>query len=209
MRRLSRCLAVTLASLLVISGCGSDVIDQTTSTTAAPAATTRAPDTTTAPIQTTATTVPMSSTTVARPPLIDGLPAPDIALGLDDETTLELAEAYEPVVLFFWATWCHNCHEMMPLIDQMSADHVGRATVVAVARLSGLHEVENDVIEYLPSGATRWVSDDDSAVSEAFRVPGNPVTILVVGGVEVDRWLGSTEVSDIRNRLDEVLALYE
>lgn len=211
MRRLSGFLVVTVTSLLVISGCGSDAIDQTPSTTGAPAATTGPPDSITEvdPVESTTTTAPDSSTTDARPPLIDGLPAPDIALGLDDETTLTLAEAYEPIVLFFWATWCHNCHEMMPLIDQMSVHYEGRATVVAVARQSGLHEIENDVIEYLPSGTTRWVSDDDGSVSEAFRVPGNPVTILVVGGVEADRWLGSTPVTDIQSRLDEVLARYE
>lgn len=212
MRRLTRFCATTLALLFVLAGCGSDVIESTTETSGSPVATT-GPASTTAeagPVESTTTTVRGSSTTQRpRPPLIDGPLAPDLTFELDDHSILSLAETYEPVVLFFWATWCHNCHDMMPAIDQLSVDHEGQATVVAVARLSVLHEIENDVIEYLASGATRWVSDDDNSITEAFRVPGNPVSILVVGGVEADRWLGSTPVTEIQQRLDEVLELYE
>lgn len=217
MRCPSRLLLIALASLLVLSGCGSteviehqtEVIAQpTTASTSSPTAVTRS-STTTTEAEPSTTTAPTSSTTIARPPLVDGLPAPDITFELDDESSLRLAEAYEPVVVFFWATWCHNCHEMMPLIDQMSADFEGRAAVVTVARQSTLPEIETDVIEYFPSGATRWVSDEDGSLSDVFRIPGVPVTILVVGGVEADRWLGQTDVIKIRDRLDSVLALYD
>lgn len=209
MRRFSRFGGVTVALLVVLSGCGSEVIEPTTANPGSPA-TIASPSTTAevGPLESTNTTIQGSSTTRLRPPLIDGPLAPYLTFELDDHSTVSLSEVYEPVVLFFWATWCHNCHEMMPAIDQMSADYAGRATVVAVARLSASHEIENDVIEYLPSGATRWMSDDDNSITEAFRVPGNPVSILVVGGVEADRWLGSTPVTDIRQRLDEVLGLY-
>lgn len=213
--RLSRFLAMALGSLLVLSGCGSsevieqqtEVIEQQTTATTRSSTATTTPSTTFTEAE--PSTVPTTSTTIARPPLVDGLPAPDITFELDDESKLRLADAYEPVVVFFWATWCHNCHEMMPLIDQMAADFEGRAAVVTVARLSTLHEIENDVIEYFPSGFTRWMSDDDGAMSDAFRIPGVPVSILVVGGVEADRWLGQTDVTEILNRLDSVLALYQ
>ena len=210
MRHSLRLFCLALVSLLVVSGCGSvDVVEETTTTTAASVAAAESLTTTTTE-EPTATAAPSPSTTrPPRPPLVDGPLAPDVSLELDDLTMLRLAEAYEPVVLFFWATWCHNCHEMMPDIDRMSANHDGRATVVAVARLSALHDVESDVIEYLPSGATRWALDDDSSISEAFRIPGNPVAVLVVGGVEVDRWLGMASVADIEARLDEMLDLYE
>ena len=210
MRRMSRYLVIAFASILVASGCGTiEVVeDEPTTTSGSSAAATQASSTTTVVKPSTTVEATSSSTHPPRPPLVDGPLAPDLTLDLDDHTTLRLAEAYEPVVLFFWATWCHNCHEMMPMIDQMAGDFDDQATVVAVARLSPVHEVENDVIEYLPSGATRWALDEDSSISEAFRVPGNPVAILVVGGVEVDRWLGSTPVIDIETRLDEVLALY-
>lgn len=215
MRRQSRFLLMLLASLLVISGCGSEIVieDEPATTMEPPVAATEAPtttseaDTTSTEAAESTTTVP-TTTAVARPPLLDGPLAPDLTFELDDHSTLRLSEAYEPVVVFFWATWCHNCHEMMPPIDQMASDLESRATVVAVARQSTLNDVETDVIEYLPSGATRWALDEDSSVSEAFRVPGNPVTIIVVGGVEVQRWLGSAAVSDIQIRLEEILALY-
>ncbi|MDH3251008.1 MAG: thioredoxin-like domain-containing protein [Acidimicrobiia bacterium] len=216
MRCSSRFLLISLASLLVLSGCGSaEVIEQqteviqqpTTASTSSPTAVTRS-STTTTEAEPSTTTAPTSSTTLARPPLVDGLPAPDITFELDDESSLRLGETYEPVVVFFWATWCHNCHEMMPLIDQMAADFEGRAAVVTVARQSTLPEIETDVIEYFSSGFTKWMSDDDGALSDAFRIPGVPVTVLVVGGVEADRWLGLTDVIKIRNRLDSVLALY-
>ena len=206
MRYSSRSLLTALASLLVLSGCGSTELieqqtevaeQQTTATTGSSVA-----------ASTSSTTTETTSTTVARPPLVDGLPAPDVTFELDDESTLHLAEAYEPVVVFFWATWCHNCHEMMPLIDQLSADFEEHVAVVSVARQSMSKDVESDVIKYFPSGATRWVSDEDSSLSDVFRIPGVPVTILVVGGVEADRWLGLTDVTDIRSRLDSILALY-
>jgi thiol-disulfide isomerase/thioredoxin len=202
---------MALVSLLVASGCGSDELVEAgeqnpPAVASTPATSTTEPEAT----ESTATTVAPATVTTRppAPPLLDGRPAPDVALDLDDETTLELLEAYEPVVVFFWATWCHNCHEMMPAIDQMSVDFAGRATVVAVARMSSLHDIENDVIDYLPSGRTRWASDEDNSISQAFAIPGNPVSILVVGGVETDRWLGSTDVADIRERLDSVLAAY-
>lgn len=202
---------VALVALLVIAGCGpTDLVEEQMPATTQPPST-AAPTTTSAaePAKSTTTTVVSPPTTVRRPPLIDGPLAPDLTLGLDDESTLHLADVYEPVVLFFWATWCHNCHEMMPDIDQMSADYDGRATVVAVARSSTEHDIENDVIEYLASGSTRWLSDEDGAISSAFRIPGNPVSVLVVGGVESDRWLGSVDVTEIRDRLDSLLALYD
>lgn len=217
MRRSSRFLLTALVSLLVVSGCGSTVEESLTADTGPTDAATSPstavaevePSTTTAPVSSTTGADPSPTTTVPRPPLIDGPLAPDLTLGLDDETTIDLSDVYDPVVMFFWATWCHNCHEMMPSIDQMAADYEGRATVVAVARLSALHDIENDVIEYLPSGSTRWLSDEDSDISSAFRIPGNPVSLVVVGGVEADRWLGMADVTEIRDRLDSLLALYD
>lgn len=216
MRYSSRSLLTALASLLVLSGCGStelieqqtEVAEQQTTATTGSSVAASTSSTTTDEAEPSTTTTPTTSTTVARPPLVDGLPAPDVTFELDDESTLHLAEAYEPVVVFFWATWCHNCHEMMPLIDQLSADFEEHVAVVSVARQSMSKDVESDVIKYFPSGATRWVSDEDSSLSDVFRIPGVPVTILVVGGVEADRWLGLTDVTDIRSRLDSILALY-
>lgn len=213
MRRSSRLLLIALCTTLVLCGCGSSAVveDHDSDTSTTERATTSPPSTAAEvkpPESTTSTAAPPTIPT-PRPPVIDGLPAPAITFDLDDETTLSLTDNYEPVVLFFWATWCHNCHEMMPLIDEMSADYEGRVTVIAVARLSALHDIETDVIEYLPSGSTRWMSDEDSAISEAFRIPGNPVSILVVGGVETNRWLGMADVADISTRLDEVLDLYD
>mgnify|MGYP001825985305 CR=1 FL=1 len=224
MRWSRRLTVVALIAGLTVSGCGSEeLVDVPEETAASAESETPTPTTTPTPaptptptptteletIESTTSTVAPSPTMSPRPPLIDGHPAPDLTLDLDNGTVCNLMERYEPVVLFFWATWCHNCHEMMPMVDELAADYEEHATVVAVARLSELSDVESDVIEYLPSGATRWVSDEDNAISEAFGVPGNPVSILVVGGIEADRWLGSTPVTDISNLLDEVLGLYE
>lgn len=133
--------------------------------------------------------------------------APNVSVVLDDGSTLDLNDQYHPVLLFFWATWCASCHQMMPMIDQIAAECRNRVTLVA--RESTLPDVEEDVAEYLPSGQTRWTLDEDGTVCDAFGIPANPITVLVVGPVEADRWFGLVPGDEITDRLDEVLALYE
>ena len=113
----------------------------------------------------------------------------DAATGLSAPAVL----AQAPMTLKMQGAWPAS-----NLFSDWARQYVERVNAMSGGRIK---------VEYLPSGATRWVSDDDSSVSEAFRVPGNPVTILVVGGVEMFRDL--SQVKELRKRLMAAVAVPE
>ena len=41
----------------------------------------------------------------------------------------EVLENPQPVLVDFWAPWCGPCHVMTPVIEQLTAEFAGRATV--------------------------------------------------------------------------------
>ena len=65
-----------------------------------------------------------------------GTQAPAVELTDLDGNAVQLADYFEPgklTLLEFWATWCENCEELQPQLDQIQADHGDQVNVVAVA----------------------------------------------------------------------------
>ncbi len=44
----------------------------------------------------------------------------------------EVLEAEQPVLVYFWATWCQSCKMMSPKMDQMAAENASRYKMVKV-----------------------------------------------------------------------------
>lgn len=94
----------------------------------------------------------------------------------------------------------------MPVVDYVAAEFAGQVDVVAVAWASTHEKTASAARGFLTSGATRWLLDEDESVFAAFEVSYQPVGVFVVGGVEVNRWLGSIPEQELRQAFDEALS---
>lgn len=78
--------------------------------------------------------------------------------------------------------------------------------MIAVAWASTYEKTASAAGKLLASGATRWLLDEDDSIFAAFEVGYQPVGVLVVNGVEVNRWLGSIPSDQLRQAIDSALA---
>jgi thiol-disulfide isomerase/thioredoxin len=130
-------------------------------------------------------------------------PAPPlVGAGLSGEHLDISTYRGQPVVIFFWATWCDPCRAEQPELNALAA------------RYPGVHFIGDDVNDEAVSART-YVADlkvpfpsvfDKSGVNPgAFLVPAIPTTIVVNGtGKIVGRYVGT--VSGISQKLDALLS---
>lgn len=85
------------------------------------------------------------------------------------------------VLVDFGASWCGPCKAMKPVIEELSAEYKGRATI--------------------------WEIDIDSQKSLAtdYMVQSIPTLILFKDGKEIQRFVGLQSKSTIQNSLNAVL----
>ncbi len=106
--------------------------------------------------------------------------APDFKLKDLDQITVELAsfKNKEPVVVFFWTTWCPYCQKALKGIAQKISD-LKKEGVEVLPINSG--EPSSKVARFAKNnGYTfRIFLDSDSAVSDSYHVYGVPTYFLV------------------------------
>jgi hypothetical protein len=95
----------------------------------------------------------------------------------------------------------------LPVVDQLAAEYQDRVDFVAVAWKSSFDATAARAAELMPSGAIKWGLDESEGIFAAYGVPYQPVTVLVAGGVEVNRWPGALSAEEIRAELDTLVAL--
>ena len=78
----------------------------------------------------------------------------------------DVLQAGEPVVVDFYAAWCHPCHMMAPVIEQLASEYAGK---VKIGKL--------DV-------------DANQEIAIRYGVMGIPTLGLFSGGKMVDRLVG-------------------
>jgi thiol-disulfide isomerase/thioredoxin len=90
---------------------------------------------------------------------------------------LHALSAEEPVLVYFWATWCPVCRLVSPAVNDLATDH----TVVSVALRSGGPE---EVATYLAEHALdfRTVNDPGGHVSAPWGVRATPTLAVVHRG---------------------------
>ena len=90
----------------------------------------------------------------------------------------------------------------MPDVDAVAQDYAGEVDVIAVAWRGTYEDTEAAAKSLMPSGTVRWLLDEDQEIFSAFGIAGQPSTVVVAGGVEVDRWFGARGQASLREVMD-------
>lgn len=99
---------------------------------------------------------------------------------IDDSNFDHEAGASElPLLVEFGATWCGPCKALLPVLERLARENVGRVRVA-----------EADI-------------EESPGLAKRFGIRGAPTVVVFRGGKEVARHLGVTN----RARLEEMLGL--
>jgi cytochrome c biogenesis protein CcmG/thiol:disulfide interchange protein DsbE len=135
-----------------------------------------------------------------------GEPAPDFALAGFDGVVYRLGDQRgRPVVLTFFASWCHDCELEMPLLDAAARAHGDDLSVVAVS----YDDLRRDAAAFVERLGVSFPTlfDPDDAVARRFGVRGIPQTFFIdAQGVVRDRVFGITSEDALAGPLEALLA---
>jgi hypothetical protein len=96
----------------------------------------------------------------------------------------------------------------LPVVDELAAEYAGDVEFIAVAWKATFEKTADRAAQLMPSGSMRWGLDEDEQVFGLYGVPYQPWTVLISGNdVEVDRWPGARSEAEIRQALDDLIAL--
>jgi len=90
----------------------------------------------------------------------------------------EVLESSLPVLVDFWAPWCHPCRMLAPTIDQIATEYDGRVRVGKVN------------------------SDENPQVSIQYRIEGLPTLLVFKNGQVVDSIVGAQPKDRITAKLN-------
>lgn len=87
-----------------------------------------------------------------------------------------------PVLVDFWAPWCGPCRVVSPALEKLSSEFINR---LKFAKLN---------------------VDDNQEIAAHYDVRGIPCMIVFKKGHEVDRIIGAYPETELRRRIDLILA---
>lgn len=129
--------------------------------------------------------------------LIEGT-APALQAMLVNGSEFSLASLHgQPVLVYFWATWCPVCRLKQGSIESLATTY----RVVSVALQSG---GSTDVLKYINEHGLRVpvINDPDGAIARAWGVRATPTSFIVDGnGLIRFRETGYTTASGLRLRM--------
>ncbi len=103
-------------------------------------------------------------------------------VALTDQTFADaIKNADQPVLVDFWAEWCGPCRMLGPIIESLSEEYAGRATVAKV-----------DV-------------DTNQAIAMQFGIRSIPTVMLFDKGQVVETFIGVRPEGDYRQSLDKLV----
>lgn len=97
---------------------------------------------------------------------------------LEDETVDVLALSFrQPVLLYFWASWCGPCKTVSPSIEWLSKNH----QVLSIALDSG---TDDDIRQYLKQAGYSFatLNDQNQFLGNAFGIQATPTVVILKDG---------------------------
>jgi thiol-disulfide isomerase/thioredoxin len=104
--------------------------------------------------------------------------AADWTLTSADGAPVTLGEAVveQPVILFFWATWCPYCKALMPHLQSVRLEHGERVKVLALH----FRDDEGDPVGFMrAAGYDFTLLENSEDVAKLYKVWGTPGVIIV------------------------------
>ncbi len=103
--------------------------------------------------------------------------APDWRLASGDGGSVRLSQEVkkQPVVLFFWATWCPYCKALMPHLQSIKLEFGGDVKILAIN-----FRDKNDPVAFIDAAGYDFiVLPHGDEVAELYEIYGTPGIIIV------------------------------
>jgi cytochrome c biogenesis protein CcmG/thiol:disulfide interchange protein DsbE len=135
-----------------------------------------------------------------------GRDVPDFRLPNLDGGCFELARYRgRPLVVNFWASWCHPCRTEFPLLEDARERYDDeQLEVIGIT----YHDIASDSRRFADERDTAWplAVDDDDVVADAFGVRTVPETFFIAAdGTVVSHVFGFTTVRDLDDEIQRLL----
>ena len=99
----------------------------------------------------------------------------------DQSFEQDVLKSSQPVLVDFWAEWCHPCKMLTPVVNEVAQKYEGKAKVVKLN------------------------VDDNNETAQKYGIKGIPTLILFKDGNEAERVVGATSKDNISRMLDRAL----
>lgn len=143
---------------------------------------------------------------VAEGPAEVGSPAPDFTLpGLDGGTVALADFAGKPLMVNFWASWCHPCRKEFPLFVAAQAKHAKDGLEILGV---SYRDIPADSRAFVADQGADWAfaRDPGGALAAAYGVRAVPQTFFVdADGTIVSRVFGITSAKDLEAEIRKIL----
>lgn len=136
-----------------------------------------------------------------------GAPAPDFTLRSTTGKSMTLSALRgRPVVIAFFASWCHPCEEELPVLQGFAAQHTGRLSVIGV-NYQDLPSDSAAFVRRLHITFPALVEDADDPIAQRYGVRGIPQTVFIdAHGVVRGRVYGQTSHRALAPAITALLA---
>jgi thioredoxin 1 len=99
----------------------------------------------------------------------------------EEDFKREVLEAKVPVLVDFWASWCHPCTILGPVIEELAKDYDSKAKVFKVN------------------------VDESRELAQAYNIMSIPTVIFFKNGQIVDRSIGAVPKEVLSEKLNALL----